>query len=706
MFYSQIILAKKGPLGKIWLAAHWGDKKLARPQIFSTDIRSSCTSISNPDVPLALRVSGHLLLGVVRIYSRKVKYLMQDCTEAMVKIKMAFKTGGPDKAVDLDASGTGAGGTSSSMGGGAGAGGSTAVVSHFGEYEEEMVEMPVLLLDGGGGGQEFNIPFSLEEDIGGDVDWMEVEEVTEETKQGSGRMGMGRVEEEEEWGVFDPEDINVIEEEEAEDSEDRHVFAPDGVIGRESMEKEDDDDFVQDDVIPVSELDAPAEVVPMDVETPRGPDASSDVSSVEIARRESSLLDSTTPLSSSTRRDSSILPPLTLDSDNEQEKEAEMKRITSIIPQESPEDKDDDEDEEEAKEKRPKSTRARKRRRIIIDNDNTELTSDHIKSMLRDTADIVQSHIVHPASGAPARSFRSSIGAGSLSHLPMERLLTRPNLGDDGMLNPALLSLWDTNTRVANGQPLLFRLEDEEGRRVQKEEVASQMVQQQERQEKEEEEEDVEIARKDSTPDVRRDSLTDFDGLTPAELEEVGQRDSLSMPSAEGVDDDNIQYNAMEDIGMEGIQEEDVNAPDDNLFAADMAAMATSPPAPSRQSIASTFSLGAVNDQTMTVGANEDRQEQGGELVSSSSKWHKHTVKVLQMLKRQMSTAEDDVGTPISSLSYNELSQGCSKRTAAGVFFEMLQLKTWDFLELDQEESYGDIKISKGARWEEDPPAS
>lgn len=28
---------------------------------------------------MALRVSGHLLLGVVRIYSRKVKYLMEDC---------------------------------------------------------------------------------------------------------------------------------------------------------------------------------------------------------------------------------------------------------------------------------------------------------------------------------------------------------------------------------------------------------------------------------------------------------------------------------------------------------------------------------------------------------------------------------------------------------------------------------------------------
>ena len=71
MFYSQIILAKKGPLGKIWLAAHW-DKKLTKVQIFQTDIARSVDSIVKPQVPLALRVSGHLLLGVVRIYSRKV----------------------------------------------------------------------------------------------------------------------------------------------------------------------------------------------------------------------------------------------------------------------------------------------------------------------------------------------------------------------------------------------------------------------------------------------------------------------------------------------------------------------------------------------------------------------------------------------------------------------------------------------------------
>ena len=92
MFYSQIILAKKGPLGKIWLAAHW-DKKLNKQQIFTADIHSSVESIVNPQVPLALRVSGHLLLGVVRIYSRKVKYLYTDCSEALVKIKLAFRPG-------------------------------------------------------------------------------------------------------------------------------------------------------------------------------------------------------------------------------------------------------------------------------------------------------------------------------------------------------------------------------------------------------------------------------------------------------------------------------------------------------------------------------------------------------------------------------------------------------------------------------------
>jgi hypothetical protein len=37
---------------------------------------------------MALRLSGQLLLGVVRIYSRKAKYLLDDCNDALLKIKM------------------------------------------------------------------------------------------------------------------------------------------------------------------------------------------------------------------------------------------------------------------------------------------------------------------------------------------------------------------------------------------------------------------------------------------------------------------------------------------------------------------------------------------------------------------------------------------------------------------------------------------
>lgn len=79
-------------MAKIWLAAHW-DKKLTKAHIFETDIEGSVEAIIQPKVKLALRTSGHLLLGVVRIYSRKAKYLLADCNEALVKIKMAFRPG-------------------------------------------------------------------------------------------------------------------------------------------------------------------------------------------------------------------------------------------------------------------------------------------------------------------------------------------------------------------------------------------------------------------------------------------------------------------------------------------------------------------------------------------------------------------------------------------------------------------------------------
>ncbi|CAN7999072.1 unnamed protein product [Ixodes hexagonus] len=96
MFYAHFVLAKKGPLARIWLAAHW-DKKLTKAHVFETNIETSVEGILQPKVKMALRTSGHLLLGIVRIYSRKAKYLLADCNEAFIKIKMAFRPG----AVDL-----------------------------------------------------------------------------------------------------------------------------------------------------------------------------------------------------------------------------------------------------------------------------------------------------------------------------------------------------------------------------------------------------------------------------------------------------------------------------------------------------------------------------------------------------------------------------------------------------------------------------
>lgn len=89
------------------------ERKLSKSQTLQTDIEESVgesleipadfhhschpptrkDAIMGQEIELmALRLSGQLLLGVVRIYSRKAKYLLDDCNEALLKIKMVFIT--------------------------------------------------------------------------------------------------------------------------------------------------------------------------------------------------------------------------------------------------------------------------------------------------------------------------------------------------------------------------------------------------------------------------------------------------------------------------------------------------------------------------------------------------------------------------------------------------------------------------------------
>jgi cohesin complex subunit SCC1 len=88
MFWSGTLLSATGPLAKAWLSANQ-ERKISKVQILQHNLQDSVDAIIAPnDAPLALRLSGQLLLGVVRIYSRKARYLLDDCNEALIKIKM------------------------------------------------------------------------------------------------------------------------------------------------------------------------------------------------------------------------------------------------------------------------------------------------------------------------------------------------------------------------------------------------------------------------------------------------------------------------------------------------------------------------------------------------------------------------------------------------------------------------------------------
>ncbi|KAL6842305.1 hypothetical protein ACP4OV_027953 [Aristida adscensionis] len=101
MFYSHTILARKSPLGTVWIAAHL-ERKVKKPQIDGIDIPSYAESIMFPEVPIALRLSGHLLLGLVRIYSWKVDYLFHDCTRMVTTIRSTFASAQVDLPAGAD----------------------------------------------------------------------------------------------------------------------------------------------------------------------------------------------------------------------------------------------------------------------------------------------------------------------------------------------------------------------------------------------------------------------------------------------------------------------------------------------------------------------------------------------------------------------------------------------------------------------------
>jgi len=51
------------------------------------DVPKACETVSDPEVPLALRLQGNLLFGLTRVYEQKCVYLLSDIESARTLLR-------------------------------------------------------------------------------------------------------------------------------------------------------------------------------------------------------------------------------------------------------------------------------------------------------------------------------------------------------------------------------------------------------------------------------------------------------------------------------------------------------------------------------------------------------------------------------------------------------------------------------------------
>jgi len=79
---------------------------------------------------------------------------------------------------------------------------------------------------------------------------------------------------------------------------------------------------------------------------------------------------------------------------------------------------------------------------------------------------------------------------------------------------------------------------------------------------------------------------------------------------------------------------------------------------------------------------------------SSMSTWNVRTAKVFEILKDQFNDQYEENADEIEGVTFQNIAQGVSRRTAATSFLEILQLKTWGHIEMNQDEPFGTINIT------------
>ncbi|KAK8853354.1 hypothetical protein IAR55_004058 [Kwoniella newhampshirensis] len=108
MFFSDDLLtSKKGSFGIVWLMATLGprNKKITRKQLTAVDLAKTCDLIAQPPEPLALRLSGALLVGVARVYNQNYEIFYSDVSTFHSKLRRSIET-------DFNATTTGPGSAS------------------------------------------------------------------------------------------------------------------------------------------------------------------------------------------------------------------------------------------------------------------------------------------------------------------------------------------------------------------------------------------------------------------------------------------------------------------------------------------------------------------------------------------------------------------------------------------------------------------
>ena len=383
-----------------------------------------------------------------------------------------------------------------------------------------------------------------------------------------------------------------------------------------------------------------------------------------------------------------------------------------------------DEDEDYLNQKRKSSSgsvqkaRKRKRRKIwSTDDEQIELTSDEIRQMLRHTEDLftIPQPIVPEAverqrlscdsesSAAEGTEFKPSdfVGLSSynldptiINFLSYEKLFDRPALADEGGASPEMLGVWERTAKLRD------EVARETASRVTLEKETNVDKKQDGDGQGHTNEDEVEVARRGKNNDMDATSVPGIDDDEP--MMELPQDDDEEVPFPSIEEEEEAPILADDEEPPLDVPEEDID-------------MDESDEKLGNSNSKSSLDLGLVNSlgEDMQWDGEEqeedERQEAGDEIVSSNSKWHKHTLKVYSLLKSRMApvgtlNAETEEKEP--HLSYNALSEGCSRRTAVGVFFELLQLKTWDFIEVDQDTPYGDIVVSPGVKFAESAPTS